>query len=129
MSVPYILVVDDSHTVRTLVKRTLTKDGYEVGTANDGLDAFEKIAERLPDLMVLDIQMPLMDGYTVCQKLQEIGEPFASVPVIFLTSIKSQALNMLGKQLGDYLHKPICAQQLLSAIERTLGVEPAGAQS
>lgn len=118
MAEPYILVIDDSHTVRTFVQRTLASAGYEVGIATDGIDGLKKVAERLPDAIVLDIQMPLMDGYTVCQKLQEVGEPFASIPVLFLTSLQTEALNSLGQQLGDYLPKPVCGGQLIEAMRK-----------
>ena len=116
---PKILVVDDCKSVRVSVERLLADAGYQVITAADGFEAIEKL-EHSPDLLILDIQMPGLDGYGVCEKLQEMGSQWEKIPVVFLTSIKSKALEFLGDQYGAYLHKPVIDRQLISVVEETL---------
>lgn len=123
MSQSTILVADDSRTVRTFVTRTLAQAGYSVCTAADGQEAVNLALQSCPKLLVLDIEMPLMDGYTVCQKLHGMGEPWATLPVIFLTSVRSHALDLLGTEMGDYLPKPVCEQQLLDSVTRLVPLE------
>lgn len=120
MSQTRILVADDSKTVRKLVQSILTGAGYQVVLASDGPEALELARNQPPRLAVLDIVMPLMDGYAVCEKFQEMGSPWNEMPIVFLTSIKSQALEMLGSEYGGYMHKPIDAIQLLEIIEKQL---------
>ena len=135
MSVPKILVVDDSRTVRTVVQRELIEAGYEVITAADGLEAVEKAKTERPELAVLDICMPFMDGYAVCDELEKLGPPLNRLPIIFLTTLESHALELLGNKLGAYLHKPVCSEELLRAVQSVIdngsrtrlpGPEPGG---
>jgi len=77
MPCPKVLVVDDSRTVRTIVSRSLTSAGYEVTCATDGQEALSLLESVCPQLIVLDIEMPLMDGYDVCQAIQEMGPPWS----------------------------------------------------
>ena len=116
---PKILVVDDSKTVRVSVKRLLVEAGYEVITAADGLEAIQKF-EDSPSLLILDINMPGLDGYGVCEKLQEVAGDTGKVPVVFLTSIRSKALEFLGDEYGAYLLKPVDDRQLISVVEEQL---------
>ncbi|MCA9152081.1 MAG: response regulator [Planctomycetales bacterium] len=118
MTPPKVLVVDDSRTVRTIVHRTLTNVGYEVITASDGLESLEVVQRDLPQLAILDIRMPYLDGYGVCQELQRLGEPYSKIPIIFLTTLESHALELLGDELGAYLQKPVRPQQLLDTVAR-----------
>ena len=130
MSPPKVLVVDDSRTVRTVVNRTLTSVGYEVITASDGIESLEVVQRELPLLAILDIRMPYLDGYGVCQELQKLGEPFSKIPIIFLTTLESHALELLGDELGAYLQKPVRPQQLLDTVARFVAPpEPLGLQS
>jgi DNA-binding response OmpR family regulator len=120
MSHTRILVADDSNTVRTLVTTVLTRAGYEVVTADSGPAALEKARSECPHLAVLDIVMPEMDGYAVCERLKEMGSPWREIPIIFLTSVKSQALEVLGSEFGAYMHKPVNPDRLLKTIESQL---------
>ena len=78
MSAPKILVVDDSNAVRTVVRKTLSQAGYEVVTAANGIQAIEAAKSERPQLAILDICMPFLDGYGVCQELKRMGEPGAN---------------------------------------------------
>ncbi len=115
-----ILVADDSNTVRTLVSHILVRAGYDVVTAHDGTDAVEKARTCQPRLAVLDIVMPELDGYGVCERLKEMGSPWCEIPIVFLTSVKSQALKVLGSEYGAYLNKPVNVDELLRTIEEHL---------
>ncbi|MGI9519303.1 MAG: response regulator [Pirellulaceae bacterium] len=112
-----ILVADDSSTVRTMVKRILEGAGHTVVTAVDGAEAVTQIREHSPDLAVLDVVMPGVDGYAVCEQLKQMGTPWSELPIVFLTCVKSRALELLGQEYGAYLNKPVQAEPLLSAIE------------
>ena len=120
-NIPKLLVVDDSQAVRISVKRILTKAGYEVITANDGFEALDRLNEE-PSLMVLDVNMPGMDGYGVCEKMLEAGEQYKRFPVVFLTSVENKALEMLGNEFGAYLNKPVSEQELLTLVKNQLAL-------
>lgn len=113
------MVVDDSQAVRLVVKRILVKAGYEVVVARDGEEAIAKLCEQ-PSLVILDINMPGMDGYGFCETMDSNDSPFESVPVVFLTSERSKALELLGKQYGAYLQKPVQPEELLRVVEQQL---------
>lgn len=114
-----LLVVDDSRTVRVQVQRILTDAGYEVITATNGLEALALLDEQ-PSLMVLDVSMPGLDGYGVVESLKQLGTQFERLPIVFLTSLESKAMELLGREYGAYLHKPVCKQQLLSVVKSQL---------
>ncbi len=116
MSAPLVLVADDSRTIRMQVSRILMDAGYEVREASDGAEAVERMSEECPTLAILDIKMPAMDGYGVCQQLREMGAPWNRLPIIFLTSESSHALEMLGRELGAYLRKPVSSEAVLSTV-------------
>lgn len=113
-----ILVADDSRTLRTLVKRALLTAGHEVMTATDGQEAVECVRQERPELLILDIEMPCMDGYAVCHELREMGEPWAHIPIIFLTKVQARALNVLASEMGAYLSKPFQSDSLLNTVAR-----------
>ena len=113
-----VLVVDDSRTVRTLVVHALAGAGYDTVQAADGREAVEAVNRETPDLAVLDIQMPYLDGYGVCQAFQKMGVPYSDIPIVFLTTVDSNALELLGDELGAYLQKPVQTDQLLETISR-----------
>ena len=115
-----ILVVDDSATVRTRVRQILAEAGFRVTTAADGREAVELSKTQVPHLAVVDIEMPSLDGYGLCQELQQLGPPWSEVPIVFLTTLKSHALEMLGGTLGAYLQKPVSGEQLLNTITESL---------
>ena len=115
-----ILLADDSKTVRTSVQRTLSQAGYDVLLASDGQMAVEMAAEHHPSLAVIDIVMPELDGYGVCEKLKEMGPPLDQLPIVFLTCVNSKALELLGNEYGAYLRKPVQAELLLEAVQQQI---------
>jgi CheY-like chemotaxis protein len=124
---PNVLVVDDSSTVRLQLRRILAKAGYDVTVASSGSEGVEKVRQVCPQLLILDIQMPDLDGYGVCQELKRWGEPWDHLPIVFLTSLQSHALSLLGNAMGAYLRKPICPTELLKTVSRF--VPPRSAQA
>src|SRR5690606_4733367 len=83
--VPLVMVVDDSVAMRKVTGRVLERHNFEVGTAKDGIDALERMAERGPDLMLLDIEMPRMDGYELATAMKAVAR-LRDVPIIMITS-------------------------------------------
>ncbi len=122
-----IIVVDDSRTICVQLSEILTEVGYDVVAASGGQQALAIATEFHPSLVILDIQMPEMDGYTVCQRLKALGDPYDQIPVVFLTSLESRALHLLGVAMGAYLKKPVDRNQLLEVVGRVM--EPANATS
>jgi DNA-binding response OmpR family regulator len=98
----------------------LSRAGYEVHVAEDGRDALSKARNVRPNVVILDIQMPEMDGYAVCQELKKMGGPWDRIPIIFLTSVESNALNLLGHAMGAYLRKPVRVDELLDSVATTV---------
>jgi DNA-binding response OmpR family regulator len=98
------------------LERILRAAGYEVITATDGNQAIEMMLEERPSLMVLDVKMPTLDGYGVCEKLNQLGPRAKRPPVVFLTSLRSKALELLGHEFGAYLHKPVQGDELLQVV-------------
>lgn len=99
-----VLVVDDDHSLVHVAERVLEKEGFEVITAFDGLEGLQKAQAEKPDVIVLDITMPKMDGYQVCSHLQE-DPSTARIPVVFLTA-KGQ-----GRERTTYRERPILVGQ------------------
>lgn len=114
-----ILVVEDSSTIRKVVSITLSQKGYEVIEAGDGLEALSKINETNPDLILLDIILPKMDGYRILSIIRE-NPDFRNIPVIMLTSKDGIINKVKGKVAGSsaYLTKPFDPAQLVETIER-----------
>lgn len=121
MSTSRLLVVDDSQTVRVQVKRILTRAGYDVITASDGNEALEQLRYE-PELMVLDVNMPGLDGYSVCEQLKSMGPEYQELPIVFLTCMNNKALELLGQEFGAYLQKPVSEVDLLDAVRTQLHV-------
>ena len=114
----FALVVDDSITVRRVTQRLLERNGMRVMTAKDGVDALALLQEHVPDVMLLDIEMPRMDGYEVAANVR--NDPrLADVPIIMITSRMGDKHRARAIELGvdDYLGKPYQESQLLDAIE------------
>ena len=116
MTGPHVLVTDDSNTVRTQVASILKGVGYAVVTASDGREAVNLARDNAPSLMVLDVNMPLLDGFGVCLELRQLGSPWSEIPIVFLTSSNSHALEILGEEMGAYLRKPVREDELLDAV-------------
>lgn len=114
-----ILAVDDEPHIRRLVQVNLERHGYEVVTASDGKDALEKVASEKPDLVVLDVMMPYMDGFEVLQTLRKNPET-RDLPVIMLTAKAQDADVFRGWQSGAdlYLTKPFNPMELISFVKR-----------
>jgi chemosensory pili system protein ChpA (sensor histidine kinase/response regulator) len=114
----FALVVDDSITVRRVTQRLLERNGMRVLTAKDGVDAVSLMQENLPDIILLDIEMPRMDGYEVAAHVR--GDPrLKNIPIVMITSRVSEKHRARAIELGvdDYLGKPYQENQLLDAIE------------
>ncbi|HBE28742.1 MAG TPA: DNA-binding response regulator [Ktedonobacter sp.] len=113
-----VLTADDDPHLLRLVMRNLEFEGYEVLTASDGKQALELIEAREPDLVLLDVMMPKMDGFTVCQRVRE----FSSVPIIMVTARGQEQDRVSGLDLGadDYLTKPFGVDELLARVRAVL---------
>ncbi len=113
-----ILTADDDPQLLRLVSRNLQLDGYDVLTAADGQQALELIEARSPDLVLLDVMMPRLDGFSVCQRVRE----FSSVPIIILTARGNDQDKIRGLDLGadDYLTKPFSVDELLARVRAVL---------
>jgi len=114
---PLIMVVDDSLTVRKITSRILSRAGYQVVTATDGVDALEKLEEFMPDVMILDIEMPRMDGFALVRELRRVPET-ENLPIIMITSRTADKHREYAMQLGvnTYLGKPYQEDELLQKI-------------
>lgn len=114
---PIVMVVDDSLTVRKITGRQLDRAGYRVMTAKDGVDALEQLAEAVPAVMLLDIEMPRMDGFELLRRLRADAR-FKSLPVIMITSRIADKHRNYALELGvnNYLGKPYDEAELLAMI-------------
>jgi chemosensory pili system protein ChpA (sensor histidine kinase/response regulator) len=120
------MVVDDSVTMRKVTGRVLERHNFEVGTAKDGLDALERMAERVPDLMLLDIEMPRMDGYELATAMK--AEPrLRDVPIIMITSRTGEKHRQRAMEIGvnRYLGKPYQEHELLRNVFELLAEDAA----
>jgi two-component system response regulator MprA len=120
-----ILVVDDDPSIRRMLDRTLAAEGYRVATASDGGAALAAIERSAPDLVVLDVAMPGVDGLAVCRRLRQLG---LALPVLLLTARDAVADRVTGLDAGadDYLVKPFAVEELLARVRALLrrGTEP-----
>ncbi|MBQ9228588.1 MAG: response regulator transcription factor [Eubacterium sp.] len=113
-----ILVVDDDLNICELLKLYLENDGYTVFTANDGEAAVEQFQNKTPDLVLLDIMLPKMDGWQVCREIRKTS----SVPIIMLTAKGETFDKVLGLELGadDYVVKPFDAKEVMARVKAVL---------
>jgi len=118
---PRILVVDDEEDVILFIKRALTIEGMEVVTAFDGLSALDAALEEDPDLIILDIMMPIMNGYEVCARLR-LEEKTRDIPIIMLSSAYTTDTVRQAKLAGGsgYVAKPFTPAELVSEIRKLL---------
>ncbi len=119
-----ILVVDDSAVLVEAIKTALIQDGYQVDTAYDGIQALDIIRKKRFDLILLDIDMPRMNGYQLC-KLIKSDEKLKNIPVIMLTSKTSEADRIWGLKAGsdEYITKPFDYSKVKNAIIKLLKSE------
>lgn len=116
-----ILVVDDDAVIQRLLGETLGREGFEVISAKDGLDAMDMVRSQRPDLVVLDIMMPNLNGYDVCRNIKFDPE-LKHIPVIFLTTCAQEVNKGILALMGvGYLHKTCKPQELLEKIKKILG--------
>ncbi len=116
-----VLVVDDNFVNVRLLEELLKSASYEVATANNGEAALEKIAQSPPDIVLLDVMMPGMDGYEVCRRIRQ-NEKTAQLPVIMVTALDKESDRGMALAAGanDFLSKPVEDNLLLPAIRRIL---------
>ena len=114
-----ILIADDDPVILRLLQVNLELEGYTVVTANNGQEAVDAAAESDPDLVILDIMMPRLDGYQACEKLKS-DDATKHIPVIFLSAKAQQGDIDRGKAYGvaEYLTKPFDPSELLEVVER-----------
>jgi DNA-binding response OmpR family regulator len=115
---PTILLVDDEESVRTVLAFPLERDGYTVVQAGDGEEALERFAAHPPDLVVLDLMLPRLDGLEVCKRLRATS----TVPIIMLTARDDELDKVIGLELGadDYITKPFSIREFRSRVRALL---------
>ena len=123
---PVVLVADDDPDILALVRFRLERDGYEVLSAPDGETALDLALARTPDLALLDVMMPRLDGYEVTRRLRRHG-PTTAIPIILLTARVQDPDVALGIEAGadDYVTKPFSPQALGARVQAALGARSA----
>lgn len=115
---PHVLLVDDEAPLRESLTYTLQKEGYEVTTAADGQSAIKQFHKQVPDIILLDILLPEVDGMEVCWRIRA----FSSVPIVMLTAKDQDIDKVWGLEAGadDYVTKPFNTRELLARIKAVL---------
>ncbi len=121
-----ILIVDDDPDIRDAASIILESAGHEVVTAQDGLEGLELLKAEKPDIMILDLLMPKMDGFSVCKELQDTRwSKFRGMPILILTSVREEASRRryeletgLELDVADYVEKPISPEVLLERVAK-----------
>lgn len=116
-----VLVVDDDPMVVKVLKEPLLKAGYRVLVANHGLEALQVVKSHTPDLIILDILMPLLDGFRTARILK-FDKRFQNIPIVVLTSRATEGERKIGEQVGadEFLYKPFRPPQVLNIVQRYL---------
>lgn len=119
-----ILIVDDVLSNILLLKILLTKEKYQISTAMGGYEALEKVKENKPDLILLDVMMPDLDGFEVTRQLRSMGAPFSEIPIIFLTALNGTPEIVKGFQVGgnDFVSKPFSKEELIIRINHQISL-------
>ena len=122
-----VLVVDDEKPISDIVKFNLAKEGYDVYTAYDGEEALEKVAEVEPDLILLDLMLPKMDGLEVAREVRKTYD----MPIIMVTAKDSEIDKVLGLEMGadDYVTKPFSNRELVARVKANLRSRKAVSQA
>jgi two-component system response regulator VicR len=113
-----VLIIEDEKNISDIVKLNLTKEGFNVDTAFDGQEGLEKALGTDPDLVLLDVMLPSIDGFEVCRKVREKS----AVPIIMLTAKEEEVDKVLGLELGadDYITKPFGLRELIARIKANI---------
>jgi CheY-like chemotaxis protein len=111
-----VLVVDDDTSIRDLLHSALVEEGYDVKVASDGRDALDVIGHWLPDVIVLDLMMPVMDGWTLARRVQQDYD----VPIIALSAVTELPRHATALGVSDYVQKPFDLDLLLPKISRAV---------
>ena len=113
-----ILIVDDEQAIIDVLMYNLKKEGYNIIEANDGITAVNKALDEKPDLMLLDIMLPKLDGLSVCKRVKNS----LNIPIIMLTAKDSEIDKILGLELGadDYITKPFSVRELVARVKANL---------
>ena len=121
--IPTVMVVDDSITVRKVTSRLLQRNQYKVHTAKDGVDAVTQLNDVIPDVMLLDIEMPRMDGFELANLIRHDSR-LRHIPIIMITSRTGEKHRQRAEEIGvnDYLGKPYNEENLLATIEKMLEI-------
>jgi DNA-binding response OmpR family regulator len=123
-----ILVVDDDPDILDAITMILESQGYQVSTARDGIEGLATLKAENPDLMILDLMMPKMDGFAVCKELQDPRwSKFKDIPILILTSVREEASRRryeletgLELDVDDYIEKPMSPDILLERVSRLI---------
>lgn len=113
-----VLIIEDEKSISDIVKFNLVKEGFEVDTAFDGASGLSKALETNPDLVLLDVMLPVMDGFQVCKRIREESV----VPIVMLTAKEEEVDKVLGLELGadDYITKPFGMRELIARIKANI---------
>jgi DNA-binding response OmpR family regulator len=123
-----ILLVDDNQDLLELLRLNLKGAGFLIGTATNGLDAIKKARSLIPDLILLDLMLPEIDGFGVCEVLRK-DPATASIPILLLSGLTGQFARFTGLESGatDFISKPAHPRHLISKIKKILGIPPLAA--
>lgn len=113
-----VLIIEDEKSISDIIKFNLVKEGFEVETSYDGQDGLTKALSNKPDLILLDVMLPVMDGFQVCKKIREAN----TIPIIMLTAKEEEVDKVLGLELGadDYITKPFGMRELIARIKANI---------
>lgn len=113
-----VLIIEDEKSISDIIKFNLVKEGFSVDTAYDGQEGLGKALSVEPDLILLDVMLPIMDGFAVCKKIRETS----TVPIIMLTAKEEEVDKVLGLELGadDYITKPFGMRELVARIKANI---------
>ena len=123
-----ILVVDDDPDIRDVLTAILESQGHQVITASDGIEGLATLKAEKPDMMILDLLMPKMDGYAVCKELKDPRwSKYAKIPILVLTSVREEASRRryeletgIAMDVDDYVEKPISPPIIIERVEKLL---------
>ena len=121
---PVVLVVDDDRTLLSVLSRRISRAGYDVRTASSGAGALQQLDEAWPGLLIVDLMMPVMDGFELCRRVKQI----ADLPIIVLSAVDASEakVSALERYAEDYVTKPFDPDELVARIQRVLRRHPVG---